>query len=159
MTSNPQGVCPPSRCVGHHERMSNPLGQGPGEDALASPLGRTRPRPWETAVLSLLLGVPPALLATFWIDYRIRDQRARALSPDDYMLYDPHGYVLIFGSVLLLGLVLLAGLALVPWTLRLFRRRARAVWLPIVLNAVDLLPLAGVVLLLLFFLVSIPLGL
>ena len=109
-----------------------------------------RPRRWETVVLSLLLGVPPALLVTFWLTWRVRDHRARALSPDDYVVFDPHGFLLIFGSVLLLGLVLLAGLALIPWTVRLARRRARAAWLPIALNAVDLLPLPGLLLLLLF---------
>lgn len=134
--------------------MSNQRGLDPGQDARASPLGGTRPPPWETAVLSLLLGVPPGLLATFWTDYGIRDQRARSLSPDDYTLYDPHGYVLIFGSALLLGLVLLAGLALIPWTLRLTRRRARAAWLPIILNAFNLLPLAGPAFFLLFSLVA-----
>ncbi|MFC5380502.1 hypothetical protein [Aquipuribacter nitratireducens] len=89
------------------------------------------------------------MLAAFWLDYWMGEQRARALSPDDYALYDPHGYVLVFGSLLLLGLVLLAGLALLPWTLRLARRRVRAVWLPVALNAIDLLPLLGLALLLL----------
>ncbi len=99
--------------------------------------------------------MPPVSLVTFWLWWRAGDERARALSPEDALLFDPHGFVLVFGSALLLGLVLLVGLVLAAWTVRLVRRRARAAWLPVVLNAIDLLPLPALLLLLLF-LVSAP---
>lgn len=116
-----------------------------------------RPRSWETVVLSGALAVPPVLLVGFWLTWHVRDLRAQRVAEDGDLPFDPHGFLLLSGSVLLLGLLVLVGLVLLPWTVRLVRRRGRAVWLPVVLTAVDLVPLPVLAVVLAFLLVPVAL--